>query len=1491
MLRRVAFQIESHGRHPGEVFDGKWPKGTLKRLASITPVAEASDEYLYVVARAISALEEWGANDNGDGFEWKELLKAYPTFIRGGVYLDHDNEDKSKAIGIIVDAYPNFDEKAIDVLMAISRKKAPEVCKGIEEGVITDVSMGVIVGQAICSICGNVATSEDEYCDHVKHHKAEKIVVEGSGEEKLVYEINRDLTFFEVSIISPDSEGADREAKFRYRLGSVDEKDASFADYIIDYDRTVTWEPAEDGGYIARWKMPVSGSEKSSHFADKEALDYFLHQMELAGFKAKKGMKMAKKKDLQREAYTEEPITGTTPAQKEHITWLDRGSYQDPEEKFQEDYNRTKQETKPADFHGSQVQTQLDRGDYKKAMLSVEEAASQLAEALIREQEKQEQENKKRGAIARVLDALGIHRQAREIPLGPDEGDVTEGRYGPDHPLRGNPMWMKWYGPYGDSHFLFQEQWQESQVKDKESRQDIEQQREIGGFAGSTETLIRQRENLKKASKETERIYRAAEEDVQAAESEAQKLVGLDDWNRSDFLDRMEMTARAFLRRKPEMPLATVVALLSDLRHLSEDQSKELLDRLTALPKQAAKKTAQEADQDVERPMTLEELQDAFLKASSDEEREAIRRKYHELLQKQLQGKKSKAATRATEILSYVKRRAQEGVPYSQIRQEVAQKFSLPSTQPQRTERGPGDTFGGPGASHEVPGGTGQESEFGPYPRRSQSMKRSGILFRCPTCKVAYKPSSISEYADGVVPLCPADRAELEVIRLAQEDEGFDIAPPPPPPVKEKEEEEKEEKEEEEKKEPRKKSPRKKTPKKPAPGAPTSPGEGYAGVTPEEMNEREFPRSSAQKRTAADVGQHNVDITRGTGTLWNPQTIELAEEENQAQQKAFKEELKEARKRELRSRLAAGSYEEFLVAEGEREVLGSLSAEGKTERQKQIEEILQEVKRDKVLRKKLDQLPKAQQERWYKTYSNALYHYWKVKKLPKAKAKQRAAQTAWDRIPKKYLEKPTPAHGPGKRGSLQVFDPYEEFLISEGEFEALGSLSAEGKTERQEQIEELLQEAKEDPVLRKKVDQLPKAQQERWYKTYASALYHYWKVKGQPKAKAKQIAAQTAWDRIPAKYLEKPTPAHGPGKQGELEKQAEGSEYLTPRKPPKEKGTTSADLAEEENANQAKEFAEELKEAKLKVEKNGWIGLSHGDQWSIYNPQKEKVAIVALADVDLDDMKQEYQVASEEEAAEVFNSERYGLDVLNDVLQQVAPESPIATGARIKISQDWEPTGEETPDLLHEITQWRDGEVEGTIVDGPSEDGTVVAVFGSEPQQAVELQPHEFVVVGQSETGTDVNWTDETLEIADEENANQAKEFKQEQARNSFGPDSKIASKEDPEKAQLRARLARLRREKCLRIAEEMARKHILEGMEDVVTAEELESLIQEKADQLMRLDDDGLYELEKTVKSALDPEGQQTRKAALRTPVHPRGQSTQVPEYSLDNPNFFSSD
>jgi len=159
--------------------------------------------FLYVRSRAISSR----CNDNYDEFPAPELRKAYRSFIGKPVYVNHDNDDPSRARGVIIDAALHDDRNPdgsedtwVEVLMEIDAVRFPKLAQRIVDGDIERTSMGVNVGWSECSYCGNRAATVTEYCDHVRSMKGARVTA-ADGTETFVRELCGSLQFFENSVL------------------------------------------------------------------------------------------------------------------------------------------------------------------------------------------------------------------------------------------------------------------------------------------------------------------------------------------------------------------------------------------------------------------------------------------------------------------------------------------------------------------------------------------------------------------------------------------------------------------------------------------------------------------------------------------------------------------------------------------------------------------------------------------------------------------------------------------------------------------------------------------------------------------------------------------------------------------------------------------------------------------------------------------------------------------------------------------------------------------------------------------------------------------------------------------------------------------------------------------------------------------------------------------------------------------------------------------
>ena len=159
-------------------------------------------DHIYTVTRAISAR----VNQNYDGFPSEELRKAYKTFLGKPVFVNHQNEDPTRARGRVVGTryVENGADKYIEVIQEVNAKKFPLLAKELIEAGLDSVSMGCSAERTICSFCGNVATGMFDMCTHVLNFKGQKLRRAGKNgqmEEVLVYEECRDLGFFELSYV------------------------------------------------------------------------------------------------------------------------------------------------------------------------------------------------------------------------------------------------------------------------------------------------------------------------------------------------------------------------------------------------------------------------------------------------------------------------------------------------------------------------------------------------------------------------------------------------------------------------------------------------------------------------------------------------------------------------------------------------------------------------------------------------------------------------------------------------------------------------------------------------------------------------------------------------------------------------------------------------------------------------------------------------------------------------------------------------------------------------------------------------------------------------------------------------------------------------------------------------------------------------------------------------------------------------------------------
>ena len=290
------------------------------KLAALPIIKTDPDKYTLLRNRSISCMELYGPNQNADAFPEKELKEKYSTFKDCRVTVDHIyNDNPDNIIGIVLSSIyvepqiyipsenklEKYDEDKvtkyaelgkgmklvggyIENLLAIDNERAekhtPGLVEAIKSGEVTDTSMGCSVTVSICSVCGNRAETEDQFCNHIKHHKGELVTF--SGKDKLAYEINEGIEFFEDTIVISEQfakqsgkraqaggEGADNHAKVLEVISKNKKKPnitdfvkkSSYFGYTDDYI-TIGEEPNE---YSKRMKELVDEENENEYESDK----------------------------------------------------------------------------------------------------------------------------------------------------------------------------------------------------------------------------------------------------------------------------------------------------------------------------------------------------------------------------------------------------------------------------------------------------------------------------------------------------------------------------------------------------------------------------------------------------------------------------------------------------------------------------------------------------------------------------------------------------------------------------------------------------------------------------------------------------------------------------------------------------------------------------------------------------------------------------------------------------------------------------------------------------------------------------------------------------------------------------------------------------------------------------------------------------------------------------------------------------------------------
>lgn len=210
-------------------FGDKLDRQTLKKRASIFDndyeLFEKKPGHTYIHLISVAAGEQYGPNSradfyNGDSYrhDFPQPKAGGPSFIilkpglaathnktfmeHGGVYTEHVSSlDGAKPQGYIVKAAVNPEMKRGELIIGVETDKWSDDIHMLESGKPMKFSIGASAPYDICSICGNIATTEEGHCDHYKSMPGE---FTADGDQ--VYVISDNCLFHDISRVKRPAE-------------------------------------------------------------------------------------------------------------------------------------------------------------------------------------------------------------------------------------------------------------------------------------------------------------------------------------------------------------------------------------------------------------------------------------------------------------------------------------------------------------------------------------------------------------------------------------------------------------------------------------------------------------------------------------------------------------------------------------------------------------------------------------------------------------------------------------------------------------------------------------------------------------------------------------------------------------------------------------------------------------------------------------------------------------------------------------------------------------------------------------------------------------------------------------------------------------------------------------------------------------------------------------------------------------------------------------
>ena len=241
----------------------------LDAVADVYKISRDPSDYLLIPARANSVGR---FNANLDGWTFDESVafrpelgcRTYQTYNNKPHFVEHNASRYEVARGVILDSHMNLENVAddevkeacmksvgvapdndvfVEVVLAVDQTKDPALADAYKSGAIKTFSMGADVADTVCNVCGNVATTTWEFCDHIRNKYSNREYKMNDGTYRIAGELCRGTVYQELSAVA---DPADKTAVIQEGILEIARKAASGKDLDLQEIISFTARYAKD---------------------------------------------------------------------------------------------------------------------------------------------------------------------------------------------------------------------------------------------------------------------------------------------------------------------------------------------------------------------------------------------------------------------------------------------------------------------------------------------------------------------------------------------------------------------------------------------------------------------------------------------------------------------------------------------------------------------------------------------------------------------------------------------------------------------------------------------------------------------------------------------------------------------------------------------------------------------------------------------------------------------------------------------------------------------------------------------------------------------------------------------------------------------------------------------------------------------------------------------------------------------------------------------